>query len=207
MPLGASRVEGARPYYESFRYPLWKNLIQNGWTFDFIGTQSDEGYYPDYNSYNFDVDHEGRGGCTSELILNSLSDWLNETGSPDIVLFSGPGGNDILNGLDYEQTLLNINSIINLLQADNPNVTILIEQLAPGHSDFMTSEYTAIFNQMREDILNLVGLQSTENSQVIAVDMSTGFTDNFLADEVHYNEAGAEFIADRYYEVLSEVLQ
>ena len=26
MPLGASRVEGARPEYESFRYELWKQL-------------------------------------------------------------------------------------------------------------------------------------------------------------------------------------
>lgn len=207
MPLGGSRVEGATPYYESFRYPLWKNLIQNDWTFDFIGTQSDEGFYPDFNSFNFDNDHEGRGGWTSGLILNGLSDWLSETGSPDIVLFSGPGGNDILNGLDYGQTLLNINAIIDLLQANNANVTILIEQLAPGRSGFMIPEYTAIFNQNREDILNLANIQSTENSKVIAVDMYTGFTDNFLADDVHYNELGAEFIADRYYEVLVEVLE
>jgi hypothetical protein len=73
MPLGASRVQGARPYYESFRYALWKDLIQNEWSFDFIGTQSDLGSYPDYNSYNFDIDHEGRGGWTSGLILNGLS--------------------------------------------------------------------------------------------------------------------------------------
>ncbi len=42
MTLGASRVEGSRPDYESFRYNLWKNMIENNWTFDFIGTQSDE---------------------------------------------------------------------------------------------------------------------------------------------------------------------
>ena len=41
MPLGASRVEGARPQYESFRYELWKDLKENDWKFDFIGTQSD----------------------------------------------------------------------------------------------------------------------------------------------------------------------
>ncbi len=71
----------------------------------------------------------------------------------------------------------------------------------------MNPEYTAIFNQNREDILNLANAQSTVNSKVIAVDMSTGFTDNFLADDVHYNEAGAEFIANRYYEALVEVLE
>ena len=41
MPLGASRVEGNRPEYESFRYELWKDLKSNEWTFDFIGTQTD----------------------------------------------------------------------------------------------------------------------------------------------------------------------
>ena len=207
MPLGASRVQGARPYYESFRYALWKDLIQNEWSFDFNGTQSDLGSYPDNNSYNFNMDHEGRGGWTSGLILNGLSNWLNETGPPDVVLFSAPGGNDILNSLDYDQTLLNINAIIDLLQADNSNVTILIEQIAPGRTDFMTPEYTAIFNQSREDVLNLASVQSTENSEVIVVDMATGFTDIFLADEIHYNEAGAEFIANRYYEALVGVLE
>ena len=29
MPLGASRVEGGRPNYESYRFYLWKNLYRN----------------------------------------------------------------------------------------------------------------------------------------------------------------------------------
>ena len=33
LPLGASRVEGARPKYESFRYELWKDLTEAGFTF------------------------------------------------------------------------------------------------------------------------------------------------------------------------------
>ena len=30
LPLGASRVEGNRPDYESFRYELWKDLEEKG---------------------------------------------------------------------------------------------------------------------------------------------------------------------------------
>ena len=59
MILGASRVEGDRPNYESFRYELWKDLIENNWTFDFIGTQLDSRFYPLFNNLNFDTDHEG----------------------------------------------------------------------------------------------------------------------------------------------------
>ncbi|MFK8161108.1 MAG: hypothetical protein AB8H12_01485, partial [Lewinella sp.] len=59
----------------------------------------------------------------------------------------------------------------------------------------------------RQDVLTIATDQTTTNSQVIAVDMFTGFNDSHLADEVHYNEAGAEFIAIRYYNVLVDVLE
>ena len=206
MPLGASRVEGYRPEYESYRYELWKDLSENGWTFDYIGTQSDEADYPLYNGDEFDIDHEGRGGWTSGQILNELNDWLNDTGSPDIVLFSSPGGNDALSNLPYEEAKENINGIIDILQAKNPNVTIIIEQMAPGHSDIMNTQLTNYFIQLQQEVINIANNQTTSNSKVVAVDMYSGFNDTYLADDVHYNEAGAEFIANRYYNVLESYL-
>ena len=207
FPLGASRVEGGRPEYESYRYELWKDLKENNWTFDFIGTQSDDACYPDFESDVFDIDHEGRGGWTSGEILNGLDDWLEETGSADIVLLSSPGGNDALQGLSYSQAVSNINSIIDILQEDNPNITIIIEQMAPGRSDIMTAELNNFINQMQSEVLNIAASQTTTTSQVIAIDMFTGFNDGLLADDVHYNEAGAEFIANKYYNVLVNVLE
>jgi lysophospholipase L1-like esterase len=207
MPLGASRVEGARPIFESFRYELWKDLLENGWTFDFIGTNTDEASYPSFNNSNFDVDHEGRSGWTSGQILGQLSSWLDQTGAPDIVLFSSPGGNDALLNLPYDQTITNINGIIDALQASNPNVTIIMEQMAPGLSTIMTQELTSYFTNLQQDTATIAAQQSTATSQVIVVDMFTGFSDALLADDVHYNEAGAEFIATRYYNVLVNVLQ
>lgn len=207
LPLGASRVEGARPDYDSFRYELWKDLIDGGWTFDFIGTQSDIASYPAYSGNNFDVDHEGRGGWTSGQILSELESWLNETGSPDIMLFSSPGGNDALEELPYQNAVQNINEIIDILQANNPIITIIIEQMAPGRSDIMTPELTDYFEQLQQEVLSIATNQSTSTSQVIVVDMFTSFNDSLLADDVHYNEAGAEFIADRYYNVLENILE
>lgn len=207
MPLGASRVEGARPDYESFRYELWKDLKENDWEFDFIGTQTDDASYPNFESNIFDKDHEGRGGWTSSEILNGIDDWLNQTGTADVVLLSSPGGNDALQGLSYSQAVTNINSIIDILQGDNPNITIIIEQMAPGRSDIMTPELTDFFDQMQSEVLNIAANQTTVTSQVIAIDMFTGFNDGLLADDVHYNEAGAEFIANRYFNVLINILE
>ena len=207
LALGASRVEGARPIFESYRYELWKDLKENNWIFDFIGTQTDASSYPIFNNMNFDIDHEGRGGWTSGEILDDLGDWLNKTGSADIVLLSSPGGNDALQGLPYSQAVSNINNIIDILRADNPNITIILEQMAPGRTDIMNAELTDFFTQMQQEVLNIVVNKTTTTSPLIAIDMFTGFNDGLLADDVHYNEAGAEFIANRYYNVLANVLE
>ena len=206
MPLGASRVVGNRPNFESFRYELWKYLSESGCSFDFIGTQIDDTSYPSFNGKYFDRDHEGRSGWVSEQILNELNVWLNETGAPDIVLFSSPGGNDGLQNLAYKQTISNINAIIDELQSVNPKVTILIEQMAPGHSNIMTTELTSYFEQLNQDITTISNEQSTDSSKVIAIDMYSGFTDSMLADGVHYNKEGANFIATRYYNALINAL-
>ena len=207
MPLGASRVEGARPDFESYRYELWKLLVDGGWDFDYIGTMNDFSSYPEYLGFTFDMDHEGRGGWTSSEILDGIEDWLNQAGAPDIVLFSSPGGNDGLQGLSYNQAINNINQIIDAIQAANPNVTIIIEQMAPAQSASMTGELALFFEQIQQDVVTIATEQTTSTSAVLTVDMASGFGDSLLADDVHYNEAGARFIADRYYSVLTGVLQ
>ena len=207
MPMGASRVQGLTPWFESYRFYLWKELIDGGWDFDYIGTEKETGSYPNYKNLSFDPDHQGKMSWTSKKIFEELENILHETGYPDIVLFSSPGGNDILNGLPYENVIENINGIIDLFQDHNPDIVILIEQLAPGKTSFMTPELTAIFDQAVLDVETIAQEQTDENSQVIPVNMFEGFADLYLADDIHYNADGAEFIAQRYYEVLETVLE
>jgi len=207
MPLGASRVEGGKPEYESFRYELWKNLIDGGWDFDFIGSQTDPSEYDTYAGQTFDADHEGRGGWTSTQISEGIADWLELVGSPDIVLFSSPGGNDALQSESYDEAILNINSIIDALQVNNPNVTIIIEIMAPARSDAMTSELTTFLNKLKIDIPTIASAQTNENSSVVVIDLSTDFSESYFADDVHYNAQGAEFVANKYLELLDEVLK
>lgn len=208
MPLGASRVEGDRPEFESYRYELWQLLLADDWDFDYIGTMKDQATYPSYQGLSFDPDHEGRGGWTSEDILDNISDWLAVSDDPDIVLFSSPGGNDILNGdVSVSEVMENVSGIIGILRDENPNVTIVIELLAPGRKDFMTKEFNEAFDSVRAETVLLAVEESTEASKIITVDMLDQFHDDLLADEVHYNTAGAKFIANRYYNVLQLVLR
>ena len=71
----------------------------------------------------------------------------------------------------------------------------------------MTSELTFFWESMQKEILKIGVNKSTLTSQVIPVDMYTGFNDNLLADDVHYNEEGAKFIADRYFNLLKNLLE
>ena len=71
----------------------------------------------------------------------------------------------------------------------------------------MTTELTSFIEQMKKDILTIAESKTTSKSEVIAIDMYTGFNDSLLADDVHYNEDGAKFIAERYFDVLVNILE
>jgi hypothetical protein len=206
MPLGASRVQGFPGLFESYRYELWKDLVDGGFEFDFVGNNEDLWQYASYKNYCFDNEHEGRGGWTASKINESIESWLTAVGDVDIVLFSSPGGNDALSGADFDEILININSIVDKIQAHNSNITIIIEQLAPGKTSFMTEEYALLFAQMKTAIVQIASSKTTAISEVVVVDMGTGFTDGMLADDIHYNQAGAAFIAERYYNKLVQFL-
>ena len=206
MPLGASRVQVFPGLFESYRYELWKDLVDGAFEFDFVGTNQDLWEYESYKNFCFDNEHEGRGGWTAAQINANIDTWLKSVGDVDIVLFSSPGGNDALSGADFNGIVANINAIIDKIQAHNPNITIIIEQLAPGKSSFMTDEYKLLFAQMKTVIAQIASSQTTTTSRLIVVDMATGFTDDMLADDIHYNKVGAAFIAERYYNKLAPLL-
>ena len=71
----------------------------------------------------------------------------------------------------------------------------------------MMTELTSFIEELHEDIITICGQQSTSSSSIIAVDMYTGFNNSYLADDVHYNQARADFIAQRYYSVLDSILE
>ena len=60
----------------------------------------------------------------------------------------------------------NINSIIDIIQNNNPNITIIIEQLAPGNSEIMTSELTIFWESMQKEVLKIANNKSTLTSQI-----------------------------------------
>ncbi|MEM6525198.1 MAG: GDSL-type esterase/lipase family protein [Bacteroidota bacterium] len=206
LPLGDSRVEGARPFFESYRYELWKNLIESNFNVDLTGPETDPASYPTFMDQTFDNDHAGNGGDTSSDVLVRLDEVLaSSTVAPDVVLL-GIGGNDLLSEVPVATITANINHIIDRIQSENSEVIILLEQIAPGRSDINTPELSDLFNRFNLEIPDIAETQTNGSSLVVAVDMSINWGDQFMADEVHYNEQGAKEVADRYFDALDELL-
>ena len=185
--------------YESYRYELWKNLVDNNYNFDFVGRQKDYGTYEEYSGEEFDNDHEGAGGYESEDVLATIDEILAAISSPDIVLLS-IGGNDLLDGGNLpSEPIANIVEIVGKLQSHNSNITVLLEQIAAANAETMTNSLTTTLNDFNSQISSIADSLTTNTSKVIALDMNTNFNESYLADDVHYNEAGAKFIADIYF--------
>ncbi|MEL6672086.1 MAG: SGNH/GDSL hydrolase family protein [Bacteroidota bacterium] len=199
LPLGDSRVEGYRPAHESYRYSLWKLLIENEWDVDFIGSRKDNAMYEAVNLLCFDNEHEGTGGAMTTDILATLAA-INLDRTPDIALL-GIGGNDLLDGeLPPIEVVDNLREIIDALQTINPEITILLEEIAPGRSDIMTAEFTSTFNQFNQMVGMLEDLNGS--SKVVVIDMAEDWKDTYMADNVHYNLGGAEVVAQRYFQAM-----
>ena len=206
LPLGDSRVEGATANSVSYRYDLWKHLVEDRWVFDYIGNQHDNTSYPVLLGQYFDPDHQGIGGWKTQDILNNIDSIIEDSGVPDVVLL-GIGGNDLVANIAPSQAINNINQIIDILQNNNSSITIFIERIAPGRSNVMTPEAMEIYNTFNNNISTLANNQSTSNSKIIAVDMSTNWTDAYMADNLHYNALGAKEVADRYYAAIETHLE
>ena len=48
-------------------------------------------------------------------------------------------------------------------------------------------------------LLTIADSLTNSSSKVIALDMNSNFNESYLADDVHYNQLGAKFIADIYF--------
>ena len=162
-----------------------------------MGQQYDDGTYSNFMGQSFDRDHEGIGGIETEDVLNNIEEVLLQTNNLDAVLLC-IGGNDLLNGDNPQTAIDNIGLIIEEIQNRFPGIVVFLEQIAPGNNEIMTNDFTQKLSEFNDLIYNIAAAYSTPNASVIAVDMSTNFTENLLADDVHYNLEGAVFIAEQY---------
>ena len=206
MPMGDSTTSGYRQYV-SYRYDLWFDLLDAGFDVDFVGGQiTTDGnpnldFYPEYLTA-FDRDHEGFSGYRTDQ-LAEIARSVSARQQPDIVLLWA-GINDIWEqgAAGVTNARFGLRDIIEDLRASVPGVTILLALTPPYDHD--NSEFVTPLNTAIADIV--VELDSP-GSPIILVDLHSGYNIGSMTwDNVHQNRNGEAWVADRWFEVLANII-
>ncbi len=211
--LGDS-ITHAETSQASYRYPLWKKLIDADISFDYVGTMTrnrgkGEPPHPDYKGRQFDKDHEGHFAWRVDEVLNgvpytpdtgsgSLKDWL-ETYDVDIALVH-LGTNDAFHRQSNDSTREELKAIVGTLRLDNPQVVVMLAQVIPTSRSPGDAAAVVALNGVIQDVVTELHV---EHAPVILVDQFSGFdaaTDTY--DAVHPNAAGEEKMAQRWFEAI-----
>ncbi len=203
--IGDSITQAMAPRW-SYRYPLWKLLLDAGVTVDMVGSVRDNARrtrsnYPRHLGREFDRDHEGHWGWRADEVLRRLPRWL-EGYVPDIALIH-LGTNDVFRGEDNASTVQELAHIIDALRARSPTVIVLLAQIIPS-ADPAANERIADLNRR---LPALAQATRSAASPVIVVDLFSdydGVRDNY--DGVHPNAVGEAKMAQRWFDALRPVL-
>lgn len=199
MAIGDS-ITQADSGHQSYRYPLWKKLVDTGIAFDMVGSMSGnfkgDPDWPDYKLMAFDRDHQGYWGFRVDEILTEIDSWLGQN-TPDVALIH-LGTNDIFQTQSVSGTLDELTQLIARFRVSNTQVTLLLAQVIP--SKFHNAELDAL----NIGIADLVRILNTPESPIHLVDIGSGFdpeADTY--DGVHPNESGEAKMADIWVEGLT----
>lgn len=203
LPLGDS-ITCASKYKVSYRYPLWKKLIDAGKRVEFIGSQKNAAgnfgrtQWDSYKGQIFPSANECHSGWRTDQILNGLPNgtkgmdqWLKDY-KPDIALVH-LGTNDVYQHQSAESTRDELEQVIAKLRKNNPKIKIILARIMPMKMD----KGVPRLNQL---IVQLVRKQYTPESPLISVDMYNGFSINadLQKDQIHPNAQGEIKMAERW---------
>ncbi len=204
LPLGDS-ITQARYDQLSYRYPLWKLLIDAGKDINFIGTQNqtydDTRSWPSYNGLQFDQDHEGHSGKTADWVLDRLDDYFPEYEALVDIALIHLGTNDLLWTDDDPLTIKNdLANVIDKLRTHNPNIKIVLAKITPFNYAGQSLDNDNAFNATLDSLANE---KSQNDSPVVIVDMASGFDiDEHTYDGLHPNEQGELLMSQRWFDAL-----
>lgn len=197
----------------TYRYELWKKLVDTGKFFDLIGTETNNFggnfNYPDYNGKQFDRNHQAAWGQAAGWFLmdGALNNWLNSY-TPDIAIIHIGTNDVILQGDTTGQAANDIADIINLLRGDNANVKILVAKIIPVSTEntFVDAAEVAHIDTLNAAIETTIAPMSTAQSPIVIVDQNTGFDatrDVDTHDGVHPNSVGEAKMAQKWFDALT----
>lgn len=200
--------KGEQKPTQSYRYALWKNLIDAKHPADFVGSMTTgfEGspVYDAYQGSEFPNHHEGRWGWTTEKVAEALQTSVAaKTWQADIAIIM-LGTNDKDAKTTLAPTMTAMRAIVGSLRQNNPHMHIVIGQPFQEWEPFpaMSAGYVALAKEL-----------STAESPVISTVTSTGWVskpdqaDTTTVDWVHPNPIGDAKLAKAFAEAIMPWLE
>jgi pectate lyase/lysophospholipase L1-like esterase len=195
MPLGDSITcgVGTTPY-NGYRKPLYNKLTAAGYSFNFVGSQTD-GNFPDPHHEGYIGWHADAPGTTND-ILGQVYNWL--TANPAGIVLLHIGTNDITSG---GQDVNEINSILDEIDRFSTDIKVILALIinrAP-HSPATT--------QFNIDVNNMAQNRIAAGDDIIIVNMESALnyaTD--MSDDKHPNNSGYTKMADMWFNALNNIL-
>jgi lysophospholipase L1-like esterase len=191
MPLGDSITRGVfgSPVNKwGYRRPLYVNLVNGGYSFDFVGSLSD-GSFPDPN-------HEGHDGWRADQLLTYIWGWLVAQ-EPDVVLLH-IGTNDISAG---NQDANKIDSILNVVEdyesENGRRVTVVLALIINRRT------YSQATTEYNNEVEAMAISRIAGGDDIIIVDMEGALNySTDMYDDTHPNDDGYAEMANVWYNAL-----
>lgn len=192
LGLGDSITEGG-DNFPSYLYPLWEKLFTAGYSFDFIGPRTSKCRIGTLN-------HCGFSGKTAEY-LNLHIDSLYRQYQADIVLLHA-GHNHFESEKPVDGIIASQGAMIHKILGINPRAKILVAQVICSGKLPKYSYIPELNNRIADMVSRL------NHPNVILVDQSNGFDwqTHTISDRVHPNEAGANKMAEVWFDALKKAV-
>ncbi|MEI7908428.1 MAG: family 43 glycosylhydrolase [Verrucomicrobiota bacterium] len=196
MPLGDSITEG-NAIAGGYRAPLQQLLANAGYNVDFVGTLTNN------PGPLLDMDHEGHPGYRIDQIDSGVAGWAATVADPDVILLL-IGTNDY--GQDYNtSTAINrLDTLITDMVSLRPKARIVVANLIQ-RTDNATAD-AAILSTFNPNIPTIVNNHIALGHKVSFLDMRSGLGPSDLIDGLHFNQAGADKMAAKWFQAIGALI-
>jgi lysophospholipase L1-like esterase len=198
LPLGDSITWGLQ-YDGAYRVELFSKTVAAKQNITFTGSLSNGP--AKVSNVTFPKSNEGHSGWTIAQISNQVPSPAFNT-IPHIVLLL-IGTNDVYASSGQATMPDRLGSLMDKIITAAPNALLVVAKITP----LGTASFNATIKTYNDAIPELVQSRVAAGKHVMLADMNTGFTASMLStDQVHPNQSGYDFMGDKWYELIGELL-
>ena len=204
MPLGDSITEGYNGTtgnlgVDGYRTPLYLDLVNNGFSVDFVGSQN--------NGTGLDNDNEGHIGYSADEIRDDVNGWLTE--NPADVVLLHIGTNDIQDGEVAFGIVSEVEGILNNIYQwgvnNNKTVTVILASIILRSDNSTLNSTTISYNS---GLQTMASNRIADGDPLIMVDMEHAlvYPTDLVSDGIHPTPTGYGKMATIWYNALASLL-